>query len=73
MPGRFGPPKQGHADPVAALGGNRATPPPRPKLYRWLVGQSLSKLEEIPEAEAKKILKVADESGPVFDVASMGH
>ncbi len=23
MPGRFGPPKQGHADPVAALGGNR--------------------------------------------------
>jgi hypothetical protein len=74
--GGFGwPPRQGHADPLAALGGNRAAAAPKaanPKLYRWEVGQPLSKLEAIPEAEAKKILKMADESGPVFDVAAAG-
>lgn len=66
------PAEQGRAEPAAALGGNRiaAVAPPRPKLYRWGVGQPLSKLVEIPEGEAKKILKLAEESGPVFDVAA---
>jgi hypothetical protein len=69
------PPKQGHAEPVTALGGNRiaGAAQPKPKLYRWEVGQPLSKLEEIPEEEAKKILKMAEESGPVFDIAAMGR
>jgi hypothetical protein len=64
-----GQPKQGPGSPLAALGGNPIVAIPRPKMYRWEVGQPLSKLQEIPEEDARKILKQVEESGPVFDVA----
>jgi hypothetical protein len=64
-------PKQGHASAMASLGGNRIVAVVKPKLYRWEVGEPLTKLREIPEEEAKKILKTAEANGPVFDVAVM--
>lgn len=71
-PGKVGhgPAREGHDDPLAALGGNMVVAVPKPKLYRWEVGQTLAKLREIPEDDAKKILRIAEATGPVFDVAA---
>ncbi|MBM3980197.1 MAG: hypothetical protein FJ304_07905 [Planctomycetes bacterium] len=63
-------PKQGPANPLAALGGNMIVAAKKPVLYRWAVGQSLAGLTAIPESEAKKIMQAASTSGPVFDVAA---
>ncbi len=63
--------KQGSASPLAALGGNRIVAVSKPRYYRWPVGQPLAKIQELNEDEAKKILKVADASGPVFDVTAI--
>jgi len=70
-PPRPGPPKQGHANPMAALGGNMIAAVPQPKYYRWPVGSSLAGLKVIPDDEAKKILKQAEIDGPVPDVATV--
>lgn len=77
------PPRQGPASPVAALGGNVAagvlTPAPaapKPKLYRWTVGQSLLTVDkegELTEDEAKKVLKQAADNGPMLDLAATGR
>jgi hypothetical protein len=71
FPPRPGAPvRQGHGDPLAAIGGNMvaaATPPP--KYYRWSVGQSLAAIKHVPDDEAKKIMKQAEASGPVLNVA----
>jgi len=42
------------------------------KLYRWTPGQSLATIKLIPEDEAKKILKQAADTGPMFEVAAAG-
>lgn len=69
--GRGGvPPKQGKADPLAALGGNRLTAVPKPKYYRWDVGTSLAKLVELPEPEARKILEAVKQNGPVYELTA---
>jgi hypothetical protein len=64
-----GPPKQGHANPLAVLGGNMATAIAIPKYYRWPVGQSLLTLKPLSDDEAKKVQAAVDASGPVFGVA----
>lgn len=69
-PPKGGAPKQGAANPLAALGGNMIVAIKKPVLYRWQVGQSLATIKVISDDEAKKILKAADTSGPVFDVAT---
>jgi hypothetical protein len=64
------PVRQGHGDPLAAIGGNMvAAATPHPKYYRWPVGQSLATIKLIPDDEAKKILKQAEAGGPVLNVA----
>lgn len=79
-PGGFGPGmfppkpgapvKQGPGNPLAALGGNMIlSMTPAPKYYRWTVGQSLATIKQIPDVEAQKILKQAESSGPVLNVA----
>jgi hypothetical protein len=65
-----GPPKQGPANPLAALGGNMIAAVPQPKFYRWPVGQPLNSLKPLTDDEAKKVQKAVEASGPVFDVAT---
>ena len=71
MKGPPGPPKpvKQPANPLAAVGGNMAVAVSPPKYYRWSVGQPLSGIKLIPDAEIKQILKTAEAIGPVFDVA----
>ncbi len=70
--GKGGPPprpvKQ-PASPLAALGGNMIAAVPAPKYYRWAVGQPLANIKPIPPDEVKLILKTAEATGPVFDIA----
>lgn len=75
--GGGGPPKQGPANPAAAVGGNLAVgagvTAGAPKLYRWTVGQSLADVEKegaLTEKEAKKALQQAADNGPMLDVAA---
>ncbi|HEY1191335.1 MAG TPA: hypothetical protein VGE74_27115, partial [Gemmata sp.] len=79
-PGMGGwPPKQGPANPVAAIGGNMAAEAGAtvgaPKLYRWAAGQSLQTMEKegaLTEEETKKVLKQVSESGPLLELAATG-
>lgn len=70
-PGK-GPAKQGPGNPLAALGGNMVVAAPAPKYYRWSVGTSLAALKLLTDEEAKSVLKRAEATGPVFDVATIG-
>ncbi|AWM41714.1 hypothetical protein GobsT_71920 [Gemmata obscuriglobus] len=70
------PPKQGPANPVAAMGGNMASGAgivaSAPKLYRWTVGQSLYTMTKdgpLSERDAQKVLKQAADSGPMLEIA----
>jgi hypothetical protein len=68
-------PKQGGAEPVAAVGGNVAAAVAAggsPKLYRWTAGQSLAAIQELSADEARKVLKLAADHGPMLDVAAAG-
>ena len=75
--GGGGPPKQGPANPLAAIAGGMAgTIPAAPsKLYRWSVGQSLATVagKQIPDEDAKKIIKQADATGPMFASVPTGN
>ncbi len=76
FPGKGGfPPRQGPANPLAAVGGNMAgTIPAAPaKLYRWTVGQSLATIKLVPDDEAKKILKQVAATGPMFTLVPDGN
>jgi hypothetical protein len=64
------PGKQGPGAPLAALGGNLAVVAPQPKYYRWPVGQPLSGLKALLPSEIRDVLKTAEATGPVFDIAS---
>jgi hypothetical protein len=70
-PGKGAVVKQGPGNPLAALGGNMIVAAPPPKYYRWAVGNSLAGLKLIPDDEAKKILKRAEATGPVFDAVTI--
>jgi hypothetical protein len=63
--------KQGHANPLAAVGGNMIAAIPPVKYYRWPVGQPLKDIKLLKEDEAKKIQKLVEAAGPVFDVATV--
>jgi hypothetical protein len=65
------PVKQGPGNPLAAIGGNMiGNIAAAPKYYRWSVGQSLSVIKQVPDSEAKKILKQAEANGPLLDVVA---
>ncbi len=67
-PGK-GPPKQGHANPLAVIGGNMIAAVPPPKFYRWPVGQSLKAIRPLTDDEVIKVRKAVEASGPALDVA----
>jgi hypothetical protein len=71
-PGGKGPPRQGHGNPLAAIGGNMIVAVPTPKFYRWPVGHSLDALRPLSDDEVQKVQKAVEMSGPVFDVAIIG-
>lgn len=69
-PSKLRPGKQGPGTPLAGLAGNMAVMMSPPKYYRWPVGQPLSKIEALLPSQIKEVLRTAEASGPVFDVAS---
>jgi hypothetical protein len=65
------PVKQGPGNPLAAIGGNMiGNVPSAPKYYRWVVGQSLATIKQVPDDEAKKLIKQAEATGPILNVAT---
>jgi hypothetical protein len=75
-----GPPRQGHADPLAIVAGNpvAATVPPVPALYRWTLGKSLKDVidpkgnSKLSTDEVRKVLKRVADGGPLASTASAG-
>ncbi len=74
-PGKGGAPaKPSATNPISAIAGNMAAgvAPAPSKLYRWTVGQSLLTIVQLPDNEAKRLLKQAADNGPMAEVAAIG-